>query len=163
MRFIEIIDQEKLDEFSNHIDDGKKAFVLVYMNNCGHCEQVKPKWFELKERMHEFENKENIVIAHVEMSVIKQNQTKINFGSIDGFPHIVHIYKKNTPMPYENSKYIGPTDRSTESFIRWIKKHAKNRNSTGFEGGGRRKRRTKRRKHKRTRQSKKNRRTKRKT
>ena len=113
--------------------------------------------------MHEFENKENIVIAHVEMSVIKQNQTKINFGSIDGFPHIVHIYKKNTPMPYENSKYIGPTDRSTESFIRWIKKHAKNRNSTGFEGGGRRKRRTKRRKHKRTRQSKKNRRTKRKT
>jgi hypothetical protein len=177
MGFIEIHDQNNLDELSDHIDNEKKVFVLVYMNNCGPCNQTKPKWKQLENRMHEIENNENIVIAQLEMSLLQNQKKKINFGSINGFPHIVHIYKKNKkhiPISYENSEDIGQKDRSTDSFIRWIKKHGidnntnhKNKKSSiinnGFEGGGRRrKRRTKRQKQTRhSRQTRKNRRTKR--
>ena len=124
MRFLGIFKPKDLDELSNHINDGKKAFVLVYMLKCYHCDQVIPKWKEIENRMNEIENSTNIVVAHVEMSMIN-NQSKIDFGSIDGFPYIVHIHKKGKSviLPYENSSDIGPKDRSTDSFIRWIKKY----------------------------------------
>ena len=150
MRFLGIFKPKDLDELSNHINDGKKAFVLVYMLKCYHCDQVIPKWKEIENRMNEIENSTNIVVAHVEMSMIN-NQSKIDFGSIDGFPYIVHIHKKGKSviLPYENSSDIGPKDRSTESFIRWIKKYGDDSvngddddnnykdEPKGFEGGKR--------------------------
>ena len=100
------------------IPGSSKVFILVYMNGCGPCEQTKPNWINaiefkidesLKDRLY-------IIVASIESSLISKLN---NIGDIDGYPTMKYVHN-TTIESYENSS-VKIKDRSTHSFIDWIR------------------------------------------
>ena len=87
----------------------------IYANWCGHCQDLKPVWAELKNVMSA--NK-NITMIEIEESEMKdkmgalKNICKQDID-VNGFPTIVKICGKATPEYYQG-------ERSVEALRAWI-------------------------------------------
>ena len=117
-------------------DEGKQLFVLVYMNGCGPCEQTKPQWDAIRDRMGDMPT----YMADDSLAVVKLNQEQLPevgdlVGQVDGFPTIRRVARGKQPAEFEDQ-------RTTDDFIAWIKQLSAV--ARGQAGGRRRRRRTKR-------------------
>ena len=122
---------EPIDAMNDHINNGKPAFVLLYMNGCGPCGQTRPEWLKLKDQ---FANNDDIGIVDIEMSKMDKIVHPKLKADVMGFPTMRYV-KNNTCEDYEKCKGLH-TDRSYKSFLEWIDK--KEKNASSRMRGGRR-------------------------
>ncbi len=138
----------------------KHGVVLFYMDECGHCVNMKPAWNKVINELKESMKNEIILGAAEKRHIEKFNKYGIN-PKVNGFPTILYFNpsKINTPEAYNG-------DRSYEDFKKWImnknnkgkigktqhnavntlmKKYDKHRVGVGIQGGGSRKNRRSRR------------------
>ena len=135
---------ENIAEIDSFINSGKHMFVLVYMDGCHWCEEVRPIWKQLAE--HNKNN--NIVVAEVN-SAAKDKIQLFNDVSVDGYPTLFYIAKngETTMIEYYDKANIPVKDRSIQSFGKWI--HSKTKSTKPIsktKRGGRSKRRIQKRK-----------------
>lgn len=149
MQFLSIPDKNSQDMgmIDSSINSGKHMFVLVYMDGCHWCEEVRPKWKQIQSAMRN-SNKNNIVVAEVNQ-VAKDSIDNFDNVSIDGYPTMFYIAKNgSTPkIEYYDTANIPVKDRSTESFVKWIQSKSKStKTNSKTKRGGRSKRRIRKRK-----------------
>ena len=149
MRFLSIPDEnsQHMKEIDSSIKSGKHMFVLVYMDGCHWCEEVRPKWKQIQTAMRS-SNKNDIVVADVNQ-VAKDSIHHFNNVSIDGYPTMFYIAKNGTTeiIEYYDTANIPVKDRSTESFVKWIQSKSKSmKTNSKTKRGGRSKRRIRKRK-----------------
>lgn len=109
-----------LDEYNNHVNNGKHAFVMIFMDGCGPCGETLPKWKNIEVEMQGKYNNpsyEDVIVASINKNLLD----KVNhIGSIEGFPTMKYVGKNGGIIePYEESPIV-TKDRSTSSFIDWI-------------------------------------------
>lgn len=87
----------------------------IYANWCGHCQDLKPVWAELKNLMSA--NK-NVTMIEIEESEMKEKMGALKNIckqdiDVNGFPTIVKICGKATPEYYQG-------ERSVDALREWI-------------------------------------------
>ena len=110
---------------STLVKKNKKTIVCkIYANWCGHCQDLKPVWAELKNLM---QTDKNVTMIEIEESEMKdkigklQNICKKNMD-VNGFPTIVKICGKKVEY------YQG--ERSVDALRAWIMTQQGGRNKT---------------------------------
>jgi vacuolar-type H+-ATPase subunit F/Vma7 len=107
---------EKIIQYSPN----NKVFMLVYMEGCGPCNNVRPEWKKLENVLKELNNRDNIAIVDVDKDFfekIKYVQKK----QLSGFPTIIYVTKKGQIIENYEDSNIKNKDRSIDSFVEWIK------------------------------------------
>lgn len=113
------------------------AFVLIYMEGCGPCEQVRPEWAEMS---NDESFTGDVIIADIDQALIGDKVSLKNPPS--AFPNIRCISTTPTEETYE--EYDGP--RNSYDIKKWIKSKTLNKssksssqtnrhNSISFRGG----------------------------
>jgi len=97
-------------------DDSKDVFVEFYAPWCGHCKRLKPTWDSLGDKFAAIKDK--IVIA--KMDATENDIPPSTPFRVSGFPTI----KMKPAGTREFIDYEG--DRSLESLVEFVEKHAKN-------------------------------------
>lgn len=106
--------QQDIDMLNNSVDDGKHIFLFTYLDNCGPCNQTKPKWDGMKNKI---KNKNDIVVVRLNSKLFPLLK---KMGSEPaGYPSIRYV-SKNGVEEYEDCTGSGVKDRSTDSFLKWI-------------------------------------------
>lgn len=135
MQFLSVPDKNSQDiaRIDSAINSGKHMFVLVYMDGCHWCEEVRPKWKQIQSAMR---SSNNIVVADVNQ-VAKDSIHHFNNVSIDGYPTMFYITKNGTTeiIEYYDTANIPVKDRSTKSFVKWIQSKSAKPNSKTKRGG----------------------------
>jgi len=112
-----ILHSDDVDKVDSYIDQGNCVFILIYMEGCGPCMSTKPEWLKIEE--FSGENNSSAVVADINKDYLSSLKY---IGSVDGFPTMKYICKKNGNLVvenYENAK-IPKKDRSVQSFVKWI-------------------------------------------
>lgn len=121
---------KNIDEFNNYVDEGKKIFVLFYMDGCGPCNATRPEWEKIENALSKYKNNDDIVVADIDQKLLKQ--IKNLSSEPTGFPTMRYIYDRGKKYEdYEDSS-IQTKDRTIDSFVNWIDSKMKTK-------GGRRK------------------------
>jgi|LauGreSBDMM110SN_4_FD.fasta_scaffold525149_1 thiol-disulfide isomerase/thioredoxin len=108
---------------------GKKIFVLVYMNGCPYCEPLIPIWNKIDiEISQNPKYNSHIKIAKIERANLDKVSQYIK--KIESFPTFLHLGKGEALTKHE-------PDRNHESLLAWVKKLAKHRPYTRYSKGGR--------------------------
>jgi len=121
-----------LGDFNNNVKSGKHVFLFLFMDNCGPCNDTKPKWGNMKRYLKkEHLNGDDIVIAQI-------NQKLFNglngVGSEPmGYPCLRYV-KSPTVEEYEDSS-IPDKDRSSESFAAWVESKMREGKRNKQKGG----------------------------
>jgi len=106
--------QQDIDMVNRQLDDGKHIFLFTYLDNCGPCNQTKPKWDGMKNKI---KNKNDIVVVRLNSKLFPLLK---KMGSEPaGYPSIRYV-SKNGVEEYEDCTGSGVKDRSTDSFLKWI-------------------------------------------
>ena len=95
----------------------KNVFILIYMEGCGPCNEVRPEWSKLKNVLNKNNNNENFVILDIDKDIVEN----INYlPKPNSFPTIKYINNKENIMEnYEDSNILNK-DRSIDSLVEWI-------------------------------------------
>jgi hypothetical protein len=128
MEILHINNTKTVDHLNKYIKSGKDVFILIYMEGCGPCNQVRPEWTKLEKilknksgnkRISKRSNKSsgkhndkysNVVIANVE----SDDLDKITLNKVpEGFPSIKYISNKGIEEDYNN-------DRSVTALMEWV-------------------------------------------
>tara|TARA_Y100000817_G_C16781018_1_gene510600 strand:- start:165 stop:1049 length:885 start_codon:yes stop_codon:yes gene_type:complete len=124
------------DKFKQFIVDEKQpCLALFLMDGCGHCEELKPKWEILKEKLN---NTPSISLVVAEIKSDKSDEiSNMIHTSIPGFPSIVAIKDGKAVEQFQG-------EREVDNIMKFVKKHF------GKKGGRRktRKRRSRKKTHK---------------
>jgi hypothetical protein len=106
--------QQDIDMLNSKLDDGKHIFLFTYLDGCGPCNQTKPKWDSMKDKI---KNKNDLVVVRLNSKLFPLLK---KMGSEPaGYPSIRYV-NKNGVEEYEDCTGSGVKDRSTESFLKWI-------------------------------------------
>jgi len=148
-------DETKIKNVNDHIDNGHHAYIFVFMDGCGPCNNTKPNWsnFAKKYKSANANTDKNIMIVRINKDLF--GDLKGAGGEPGGFPTLRHISNK-TSSEYE--KQMGDkADRSTESFNNWVNSQSggKKRRTKKTKTKRRKTKKTKRRKTKKTKRTKK--------
>lgn len=106
--------REDINMLNSEIDEGKHIFLFTYMDGCGPCNQTKPKWDSIKDKI---KNKKNVVVVRINNKLFPL-LTKMG-NEPAGYPSIRYVTNKGVEE-YEDCSGSGIKDRSTDSFLRWI-------------------------------------------
>jgi thiol-disulfide isomerase/thioredoxin len=114
---IESVDNaDNVNKLNMYIKNGKKVFVLFYMDGCGPCSSTLPEWKKIKNVL-KYKN-DDYVIAHVEESLL--DKIKYLPYKVSGFPTMMYISENGKKVEnYENSN-IQKKDRTIDSFVEWV-------------------------------------------
>ena len=96
------------------------VFMLVYMEGCGPCNNVRPEWKKLENILKELNNRNDVAIVDVDKDFfekIKYIQNK----KLTGFPTIIYVTKKGKFIENYEDSDVKDKDRSIDSFVEWIK------------------------------------------
>jgi len=105
---------QEIDMLNNQLDNGKHIFLFTYLDGCGPCNQTKPKWDSIKDKI---KNKDDVVVVRLNSKLFPLLK---KMGSEPaGYPSIRYV-TSNSVEEYEDCTGSGLKDRSTESFLRWI-------------------------------------------
>lgn len=114
-----------LDLLNSHVNNGKHAFIFLFMDGCGHCEDALPKWKQIENDMgDEYKDNDDVMVAAVNKEVLGSMPY---VEGVNGFPTIKYIFQGNNKKrneDYEDSSIV-TKDRSTSSFINWIENSIK--------------------------------------
>lgn len=123
-------------ELNDDIDSGKDVFILIYMEGCGPCNEMRPEWkkieniFLLKKNNPKYKN---VVIA--DMDNYYSDRLRSIKEPPNEFPTIKYISKKGTNIEdFENSD-IPNKERKVDAFMDWINSKVNNNTTTNQEGG----------------------------
>lgn len=150
MKFIHIDQEKDVSQLINSIYNNKDIFLLIYMEGCGPCNQVRPEWKKLENVLHKHVKNpiyKNVVIIDINKDVLEKAKT--NIKSPLGFPTITFVSKKGTIQENFEESSCPNKNREIDAFVSWIQSKL----NTNKSGGTRRKR-----KNKRSNKSKKNKR-----
>ena len=118
MKFLNI-DKNNTDYFNKLIQHEKDIFLLVYMDGCGPCNEVRPEWKKIENIFTNNKNKnknKNIVVANVESA----NMNNIRLSNMpDSFPTIKYI-SNGGKIEEDYDK-----GRDVNSLIEWINSKSK--------------------------------------
>jgi hypothetical protein len=128
---------DKIEKLNNNIQNGKHIFLFLSMDGCGHCISTKPNWDNIKYKLKT--NNNNYVVARINSNLF--DKVKGIGSEPSGFPTLRYI-KGDKVKEYEDD---GFRDRSTDSFVEWIKnkvnekkggsKKRKSRKTSSRKGG----------------------------
>jgi len=123
MHVLHINTEQDIVKLNKYMDDGLKAFILVFMEGCGPCNATRPEWAKMVSAVKEKYKHNKFVVADVNKDVM----TNLKYiGNVNGFPTIKYIEDKgNIIESYEDSS-VEPKNRSVDSFIQWIEQHINN-------------------------------------
>jgi vacuolar-type H+-ATPase subunit F/Vma7 len=96
------------------------VFMLVYMEGCGPCNNVRPEWKKLENVLKELNNRNDVAVVDVDKDLfekIKYIQNK----KLTGFPTIIYVTKKGQFIENYEDSDVKDKDRSIDSFVEWIK------------------------------------------
>ena len=116
-------DNEKIIKLKKYYNSNAKIFMLIYMNGCGPCNEIKPEWAKLENVLSDdYKNDDKVIIIDIEKDILE----KVNLNDFEepiGFPTIVYLYNKKRE-DYENSMVLDDNekDRKIDSLSKWIKK-----------------------------------------
>lgn len=121
MKFLHINEnsdtERTVQELNTSIESGKNIFMLIYMEGCGPCNQVRPEWKKLENVLKNY-NYKNVVIVDINKDVFDKMKTKIDPPI--GFPTIKYISKNGIVQEdFENSN-IQNKNREIDAFVDWI-------------------------------------------
>jgi thiol-disulfide isomerase/thioredoxin len=129
-----------LDELNKELKNGKKVFILFYMEGCGPCNATRPEWKKMKNILqHKYKNLDEFIVVDIDQELIDKIETIKNKPM--GFPTMQYIDKGGDfSQDYEDSE-IELKDRSVDSFVDWVdtkvEKNTKNTNEEQQTGGKR--------------------------
>jgi len=157
MKFIHVHSEDDITQLTNSINANKDIFLLIYMDGCGPCNQVRPEWKKLENVLHkDLQNPKykNVVIVDINKDILEK--TKTNIKSPVGFPTIMFVSKKGSIQENFEDSTIPNKNREIDAFVSWIettlqqntsiKTNKKTKSQTG--GSKRKKRNNKTKKHK---------------
>lgn len=108
-------------ELNDDIDSGKDVFLLIYMEGCGPCSEMRPEWKKIENIfIHKKNNPKykNVVIA--DMDNYYSDELRSIKEPPNEFPTIKYISKKGINMEdFENSD-IPNKERKVDAFMDWI-------------------------------------------
>jgi thiol-disulfide isomerase/thioredoxin len=133
--------------WNEFMEQGKKVFVLFYMEGCGPCNATRPEWKKLENVLGEkYQKKNDIVIADVDQELL--NKIKYVPNPPSGFPTMIYLAEKGKiSEDYEDSS-ISIKDRTIDSLVEWIEsKISKQTGGSKSKRGTRTKRENKTRKY----------------
>jgi hypothetical protein len=109
--------QNEIENFNNHIGEGRHIFLFLFMDGCGPCNETKPKWKKIQKMIKQSHgNREDVVVAAINQKLFENLN---NAGKEPmGYPCLRYI-KGPSVEEYEDST-VQNKDRTTESFINWI-------------------------------------------
>lgn len=117
MKFLHI-NNKNVKDINKSINSGKDVFVLIYMEGCGPCNQVRPEWKKIENIFQNKNNQKynNVVIADIESEMLDNMQLT---NQPSGFPTMKYISNKGK----QEENYEGMRD--VNSFIEWINQKIK--------------------------------------
>lgn len=128
---IHVNDSSSVDKYNNRVDS-MPALVFFYMENCGHCQMMKPEWHKFEEKVRSdtsHDKKDDILIAKINSNYLSMIE---GHNSVDGFPTIVHLDKGKKVSEFSKERTL----KGFEKYLDEIeKKHSK---KTHHKGGSRR-------------------------
>lgn len=143
MKYLHITPNNKddIELFNKHIKDGKDAFVLIYLEGCGPCNETRPEWKKIENvTKKKYSDNDNVMVADIDQELLKDIKG-LNVQP-KGFPTMIYINDKGNKIEdYEDSS-IDKKDRTIDSFADWI-----NSKISSMKGGKKTK---KNRRHKKT-------------
>jgi hypothetical protein len=120
--------ESKIDGLNNDISSGKQIFLFLYMDGCGPCNETKPQWKSIEDKLKTSES----LNGDVTIAMINQKffEKLINAGNEPmGYPSLRYI-KEPVVEEYEESD-IPDKDRTTKSFIEWIESKTSKKQNGG--------------------------------
>lgn len=112
-------DKKKIAKLNNFLQN-KEVFILIYMEGCGPCNQVRPEWKKIQNILKEYKNRQDVAIVDIDKNYIHFVPKILSPTS---FPTIQYINLKKIEN-FEDSS-IKTKDRSIDSFIEWIESKKK--------------------------------------
>jgi thiol-disulfide isomerase/thioredoxin len=109
---------KELQEVNNAVYKGKNAFILVFMEGCGPCNETLPEWTRIQTVLgKKYLNDDSVIVA----AINKDFLSSIPYiGSIEGFPTMKHVSKKGKHLETFEGSRFGKGSRNTSSFVSWI-------------------------------------------
>jgi hypothetical protein len=114
--------KDKIKRLNDALANKKHIFMLIYMNGCGPCNQVRPQWKEIEKKIMKMKKNNTILldIEHTSFDKININQKPFQFPTIQYISHSGKI-----------EDFDPNVERTTEQFIKWIDSKMKHQ-----KGGG---------------------------
>lgn len=117
-------DPKDLEEVNNGVYKGKNAFILVFMEGCGPCNETLPEWKRIETILgKKYQNNDSFIVA----AINKDFLSSIPYiGAIEGFPTMKYVSKKGHDIETFESTKFGKGERKTSSFVSWIESKMNN-------------------------------------
>ena len=131
-----------LDELNKELKNGKKVFILFYMEGCGPCNATRPECKKMKNILQsKYKNLDEFIVVDIDHELIDKIENIKNKPL--GFPTMQYIDKNGDfSEDYEESE-IESKDRSVDSFVDWVetkvKKNEERKEEKENKIGGKRK------------------------
>ena len=121
MKFIHINNEIDISQLKNSINTNKDIFMLIYMDGCGPCNQVRPEWKKLENVLHKHINNpkyKNVVIIDINKDLLEKART--NIKSPIGFPTIMFVSKNGSIQENFEESTSPNKNREIDAFVSWI-------------------------------------------
>ena len=121
MKFIHINQESDVSQLKNSMHNNKDIFMLIYMDGCGPCNQVRPEWKKLENVLHKHKSNpkyKNVVIVDINKDILEQ--TKTNIKSPIGFPTITFVSKNGNVQEHFEDSNSPNKNREIDAFVAWI-------------------------------------------
>jgi hypothetical protein len=123
MKFLHINNNNSKD-INKHINNGKDVFLLIYMEGCGPCNQVRPEWKKIENIFQNKNNQKynNVVIADIESELL--DSIKLMNQPV-GFPTMKYISNKEKLAMINDFEWIHEIYLKWEEvYLKWKTKDA---------------------------------------
>lgn len=128
--------QQMIDEINNLLKNGKNVFLFTYMDGCGPCNSTIPEWDNIPNKMKGHVDHNNDVVT-VRINKDLFPLLKGMGSEPGGFPSLRHVTKDRAEEFEDwNSPDGSISDRSTDSFIKWIKDKISKKQGVKKQRGG---------------------------
>jgi len=152
MKFIHVNNESDMSQLKDCIYSNKDIFMLIYMDGCGPCNQVRPEWKKLENVLHKYIKNpkyKNVVIVDINKDILEKSKT--NIKPPIGFPTITFVSKNGSIQESFEESTSPNKNREIDAFVSWIEtklhKNApitRTKKTIHLKGGSKRKRKCKR-------------------
>jgi hypothetical protein len=122
MKFIHIHNESDISQLKDIIYRNKDIFMLIYMEGCGPCNQVRPEWKKLENVLRKHKQNpryKNVVILDINKDILEKART--NIKSPIGFPTITFVSKNGSIQETFEESNSHNKNREIDAFVSWIK------------------------------------------
>lgn len=103
---------KNVNELNKYIKDKYTIFLLIYMEYCKPCMEVKPEWYKIENIL---KPNKKVIVGDIERNNLSK-VTNLKY-EVTSFPTILFLSKNGKIESYSDSKF---QDRTIDSFMKWI-------------------------------------------